>query len=74
MDPSFLHADSENSDQTGSSVFAGCKDHFVGFVMRRLKSVLLVAIFPGFLLMYIPDNAMSRASSKTKKLCLRKWL
>ena len=41
-DPSFLYADSENSDQIGQMskliwVFAGRTDHFVGFVMRRLK-------------------------------------
>ena len=30
-DPSFLHADSEDSDQTGRTC------HFVGFVTRRLK-------------------------------------
>ena len=40
-DPSFLHADSEDSDQTGQMpslicVFAECTCHFVGFVMRRL--------------------------------------
>ena len=40
-DPSFLHADSKDSDQTGQMprliwVFAGCTSHFVGFVMRRL--------------------------------------
>ena len=40
-DPMFLHADSEDSDQTGPMprliwVFAGRKDHFVGFVMRQL--------------------------------------
>ena len=40
-DPSFLHADREDSDQTGRMprliwVFAGCTCHFVGFVMRRL--------------------------------------
>ena len=43
-DPSFLHADSEDSDQTGRTprliwVFAGRTDHFVGFVTRRLISV-----------------------------------
>ena len=37
----FLHADSEDSDQTGRMprlirVFAWRKCHFVGFVMRRL--------------------------------------
>ena len=41
-DPSFLHADSEDSDQTGRMprlirVFAGRTDHFVGFVMRQLS-------------------------------------
>ena len=36
-DPRFLHADRENSDQTGRiRVFSGCTNHFVGFVMRRL--------------------------------------
>ena len=40
-DSSFLHADSEDSDQTGRMprliwVFAGRTCHFVGFVMRRL--------------------------------------
>ena len=39
--PSFLHADSEDSDQTGWMprliwVFAGNTCQFVGFVMRRL--------------------------------------
>ena len=40
-DPNFLHADSEDSDQTGWIprliwVFAGRTYHFVGFVMRWL--------------------------------------
>ena len=40
-DPSFLHANSEGSDQTGHMprlirIFAGRPCHFVGFVMRRL--------------------------------------
>ena len=40
-DPSFLHADSEDADQTGRTprliwVFAGHTCHFVGFVMRQL--------------------------------------
>ena len=44
-DPSFIHADSEDSDQTGQMprliwVFAGRTDHIVGFVMRRLISWL----------------------------------
>ena len=42
-DPNFLHADSEDSDQTGRMprlvrVFTGRTCHFVGFVMRRLIS------------------------------------
>ena len=41
-DPMFLHADSEDSDQTGRMprliwVVAGRNGHFVGFVMRRLS-------------------------------------
>ena len=32
--PSFHHADSEDSDQTGRTVWA--HSHFVGFVMSRL--------------------------------------
>ena len=41
-DPSFLHMDREDSDQTGQMprliwVSARCICHFVGFVMRRLK-------------------------------------
>ena len=45
-DPRVLHADSECSDQTGRMprliwVFNGRTCHFVGFVMRRLKSKLL---------------------------------
>ena len=40
-DPSFLHVDSEDSDQTGRMprliwVFAGRTCHFVGYVMLRL--------------------------------------
>ena len=38
----FLHADSEDSDQTGRTtrlikIFAGFKGYYIGFVMRRLK-------------------------------------
>ena len=41
-DPSFLHADSEDSDQTGRMpwliwVFTGCTWHFVGYFMLRLN-------------------------------------
>ena len=41
-DPSFLHVDSEDSDQTGQMprliwVFAGQTYHFVGYVVRRFK-------------------------------------
>ena len=43
----FLHADSEDSDQTGRMprltwVFAGRTCHFVGFVTRRLISLWLI--------------------------------
>ena len=45
-DPSFLHADSEDSDHTGRMprlirVFAGRTCHFVGFVMRRHNYVFM---------------------------------
>ena len=45
-DPMFLHAQSEDSDQSGRMprlirVFAGHKSHFVGFVMRLLISQIL---------------------------------
>ena len=41
-DPTFLHADSKDSDQTGRMprliwVFAGRTGHFVGFVMKWLS-------------------------------------
>ena len=53
-DPSFLHADREDSDQTGRMsrliwVFAGRTCHFVGFVMRRLMCVPGFATLPCFL-------------------------
>ena len=52
-DPSFLHADREDSDQTGrmprlTRVVAGRRCHFVGFVMRWLIYVLLVHLFVYF--------------------------
>ena len=45
-DPSFLHGDSEDSDQTGRMprliwVFAGRTCHFVGFVTRQLRCWIL---------------------------------
>ena len=44
----FLHADCEDSDQTGRTtlirVFAGRKGHFVGFVMWQLISALLLLV------------------------------
>ena len=55
-DPSFLHADSEDSDQTGRKprlvwVFAGRTCHFVGFVTRRLNYIQIISWFyeTGFL-------------------------
>ena len=51
-DPSFLNADSEDSDQTELMprivIFAGRTCHFVGFVMRWLSSLILS--FPASLL------------------------
>ena len=52
-DPRCCHADSEDSDQTGRMprlfwVVAGGTDHFVGFVMRRLKPVIILARLPDF--------------------------
>ena len=48
-DPMFLHADSEDSDQTGWMlrliwVFAGCTGHFVGFVMLWLISFIVMIL------------------------------
>ena len=48
-DPSFLQADSEDSDQTGQMprqiwVFAGRTRHFVGFDTMRLLSSLVVSL------------------------------
>ena len=50
-DPSFLHLDSEDSDQTGRMprliwVFAGRTCHCVGFVMSRLISVFCFLFWP----------------------------
>ena len=50
-DPSFLHADSEDSDQTGRMprliwVFAGRTCHFVGFVMRQLIYCIFKQLSP----------------------------
>ena len=51
-DPSFLHADSEDSDQTArmpGPIWVCCvHNHFTGFVMRRLI-YLVVASFSPFL-------------------------
>ena len=46
-DSMFLPADSKDSDQTGRMprliwIFAGCTGHFVGFVMRPLKCLVLL--------------------------------
>ena len=51
---SFLHADSEVSDQTGWMpsliwVFAGRTCHFVGFVIRRLRTICLVTLLTQYL-------------------------
>ena len=49
-DPSLLHAECKDSDQTGRMprliwVFAGRTYHFVGFVMRRLICFLCICLF-----------------------------
>ena len=49
-DPSFLHADSKDSDQTWQmprliQVFAGCTLFFVGFVMSWLRCFWFVCVF-----------------------------
>ena len=70
-DPSFLHADSEDSDQTGwmpmmIGVFAGRTCHFVGFVMRWLKCAC-TASWPEtwlFFLKYFPVPYIVCANSK----------
>ena len=48
-DPSFLHADSEDSDQIGRMprliwVLAGRTGHFVSFVMRRLNYLFSISV------------------------------
>ena len=53
-DPVFLHAASEESDQTGWMprliwVFVGHKGHFVGFVMRRLRCCSYVVVCLGLM-------------------------
>ena len=50
-DPSFLHADSEDSDKTGRmprliSVFAGRTGYFVGFVVLQLIFGKLCPVIP----------------------------
>ena len=51
-DPSFLCADSEDSDQTRRItrliwVFVGCTCHFVGFVMRQLVLFVILPVSLG---------------------------
>ena len=70
-DPSFLHVDSEDSDQTGADAQADqslcwAHNHIVGFVMRRLtcihqvkKNVISCLLFNMYLFyhkMQIPQN------------------
>ena len=48
-DPSFLHADSEDSDQIGRMPrlisLRWVHTHFVGFVMRRLNDASMISLF-----------------------------
>ena len=67
-DPSFLHADSEGSDQTGRMprliwVFAGRTCHFVGFVMRRLLSCPWQINLPPEISVSKPSEVSSNRSS-----------
>ena len=68
----FLHADSEDSDQTGRMprmiwVFAGCKCHFVGFV--------LLWLFISFIRAVTLENARSDVRSTKTQISLRTvWL
>ena len=81
-DPSFLHADSEDSDQTGRMprliwVFAGRTCHFVGFVTRRLISVFWLQKFKHVLLRFwkAVNILMSRDMTKpTKCVCAQRRL
>ena len=59
----FLHADSEDSDQTGRMprlirVFAGRTCHFVNFVMRQIDYVNLLAL-PFIILVDIDDDPIN---------------
>ena len=75
-DPSFLHADSEDSDQTGwmprlIRVFAGRTCHFVGFVMRWLicfamKLTITKTNTDIIELSHAKINKMTCASAKTQ--------
>ena len=72
-DPSFLHADSEDSDQTGQMprlirVFAGHTCHFVGFVVKRLnlKDLIPYGPFP-----YKMDHFVAIYFRKSLPSCLR---
>ena len=66
-DPSFLHADSEDSDQTGRIrrlfwVFAGRTCHFLGFVVRWLKCFICLCVcgFTAFVLsLFVPHFCSS---------------
>ena len=56
-DPSFLHVDSEDSDQTGQMlrlipVFAERTCHFIGFVIRQLKWVNFLHLAFSMLVMF----------------------
>ena len=56
-DPMFLHAKSEDSDQTGQMprliwVFVGCTCHFVCFVMRRLRFYFVASIQYSLLILF----------------------
>ena len=67
-DPSFLHADSKDSDQTGQMprliwVFAGCTCHFICFVIRWLNYPFLnTLVYWLFFLLTIWNKTVNRLS------------
>ena len=71
-DPSFLHADSKETDQTGWMlrliwVYAWCLCHFVGFAMRRL--IVLYFSFTGNFAAYDFDIIWTIACCTVGGLC-----
>ena len=64
-DPNFFHADSEDSDQTGSLHWV--HSHFVSFVMSWLKSSLLIGLTLSKIIFNTLREVNSLGKSKEKK-------